>query len=271
MAENCNHDCSSCSANCSSREKTSFLEEQNMYSNVKKIIAVISGKGGVGKSLITSMLAVKAAKEGKKVAILDADITGPSIPKAFGIREKAMSDGTFMYPCESSLGIKVMSVNLLLENEKDPVVWRGPVIAGLVKQFYKDVVWGDIDEMYVDCPPGTGDVPLTVFQSLPIDKAVVVSAPQGLVSMIVEKAVNMAKLMDVKLGGIVENMSYFKCDNCGEKHYIFGKSDIDSIAKEFGIENVVKVPINPDFANNVDQGLIETLDFEELDDFVKNL
>lgn len=270
MSEECTHDCSSCSANCDSR-KTSFLENQNMYSNVKKVIAVVSGKGGVGKSFVTSMLAVNAAKQGKKVAILDADITGPSIPKIFGIRSKALSDGQFMYPAETALGIKIMSINLLLENDSDPVVWRGPVIAGTVKQFWTDVVWGDIDEMYIDCPPGTGDVPLTVFQSIPISGIVVVTTPQSLVSMVVGKAEKMANLMNVKLLGLVENMSYYVCPDCNSKHYIFGDSHIEETANKFGIENVLQLPIDPTIAKYCDDGTFETLDFDVASDFVSKL
>ena len=242
-----------------------------MYSNVKKVIAVVSGKGGVGKSFVTSMLAVKAAKQGKRVAVLDADITGPSIPKIFGIRSKAISDGQFIYPAETALGIKIMSINLLLENDTDPVVWRGPVIAGTVKQFWTDVVWGDIDEMYIDCPPGTGDVPLTIFQSIPISGIVVVTTPQSLVSMVVEKAEKMAKLMNVKILGLVENMSYYVCPDCNSKHYIFGDSHIEETAKAFDITNTLRVPVNPEVAKKCDEGLIETIEFPDADGFVSKL
>lgn len=242
-----------------------------MYSNVKKVIAVVSGKGGVGKSFVTSMLAVKAAKQGKRVAVLDADITGPSIPKIFGIRSKAISDGQFIYPAETALGIKIMSINLLLENDTDPVVWRGPVIAGTVKQFWTDVVWGDIDEMYIDCPPGTGDVPLTIFQSIPISGIVVVTTPQSLVSMVVEKAEKMAKLMNVKILGLVENMSYYVCPDCNSKHYIFGDSHIEETAKAFDITNTLRIPVNPEVAKKCDEGLIETIEFPDADEFVSKL
>ena len=221
MSENCSGSCSSCSSDCESRKGPQILRNAN-NGKVKKVIAVVSGKGGVGKSLVTSMLAVKANKEGKKAAILDADITGPSIPKSFGLTERVTcnEDGTVMYPETSKNGIKVMSLNLLMEKETDPVIWRGPVIAGVVKQFWEDVDWDETDCMFVDCPPGTGDVPLTVFQSMPIDGIIIVTSPQDLVSMIVEKAINMAKLMNIPVLGIVENMSYFKCPDCGNIHYI---------------------------------------------------
>ena len=264
MSENCNHDCSNCASKCS--EATDFRVKQNERSNIKKVIGVVSGKGGVGKSLVTSLLSVSSAKNGFSTAILDADITGPSIPKAFGITEKATCiDDKFLNPVISDFGVKIMSINLLLENDTDPVVWRGPVIAGVVKQFWQDVVWEDVDYMFVDMPPGTGDVPLTVFQSLPLDGIIIVTSPQELVSMIVEKAAKMANLMNVPILGIVENLSYFECPDCNTKHYIFGESKIDQIAKDFNINKVVKLPINPVFASLCDKGLIEQVDKKVLD------
>ncbi len=252
----CTHDCSSCSQNCSER-KESLVEAPNKNSNIKKVIGIVSGKGGVGKSLVTSLLASATAKSGKKAAILDADLTGPSIPKAFGISERATADEDGLIPAESIGGIKIMSLNLLLEDETDPVVWRGPVIAGTVKQFWTDVNWGDVDYMYVDMPPGTGDVPLTVFQSLPVDGIVIVTSPQELVSMIVEKAVKMARLMNIPILGIVENMSYYTCPDCGKKHSIFGESHIENTAKDFDIPAFAKLPIDPELARLVDQGNVE--------------
>ena len=267
MSEGCNHDCESCASkgSCSSADKTSFLAELNPLSSVKKVIGVVSGKGGVGKSLVTSMMSVLMARKGYNTAVLDADITGPSIPKLFGITEKADSDEVAIYPVKTKTGIQVMSVNLLLPNETDPVVWRGPVIAGAVKQFWTDVVWNDVDFMFVDMPPGTGDVPLTVFQSLPVDGIIVVTSPQELVSMIVEKAVKMAKLMNIPVLGLVENMSYFKCPDCGKEHYIYGESNIESIAAEYGISCIGKLPIDPKFAAASDKGMIELFECEALD------
>ena len=241
--------------------------KKNNYDGVKKVIAVVSGKGGVGKSLVTSMLSVKSRKSGYNTAILDADITGPSIPRSFGIKERAMTDesGSIIYPAITKTGIKMMSLNLLIENETDPVIWRGPVIANVVKQFWEDVLWEDVDFMFVDCPPGTGDVPLTIFQTLPVAGIVVVTSPQDLVSMIVEKAVNMAKMMKVPVLGIVENMSYFECTNCGQKHYIYGESHIDEIAKNLDIKNVAKLPIKQSVAALVDEGKAEDIDVSALD------
>lgn len=241
--------------------------------NVKKVIAVVSGKGGVGKSLVTSLLAVKARQSGLKTAILDADITGPSIPKSFGLSGKATcnEEGTIIYPPETRTGIKTMSLNYLLDNETDPVIWRGPVIASAVKQFWEEVAWEDTDCMFIDCPPGTGDVPLTVFQTLPVDGIVVVTSPQDLVSMIVEKAVNMAKMMDIPVIGIVENMSYFKCPDCGNIHYIYGKSNIDKVAEDMGIKNVAKMPIDPHVAEYIDAGRAEELDASALDTIFKDI
>ncbi len=258
MAENCTHDCSTCGENCADRSAPqSFLAEQNANSNVKKVIAVVSGKGGVGKSLVTSLMASEMRRRGHKTAILDADITGPSIPKSFGIKEKAHGTESSIFPVSSSTGVEIMSINLLLPNDSDPVVWRGPIIGGTVKQFWSDVEWGDVDYMFVDMPPGTGDVPLTVFQSLPVDGILVVTSPQELVGMIVEKAVKMANLMDVPVLGLVENMSYYECPDCGKKHQIFGESHIDELAAKYDISAVSKLPIDPELAKACDDGDIE--------------
>ncbi len=254
----CTHDCSTCSQSCSSRTAPQDLHEKlNELSSVKKVIAVVSGKGGVGKSLVTSAMAVELNRRGHKTAVLDADITGPSIPKAFGIKTRAKGSDMGIYPETTKTGIDIMSINLLLENTTDPVVWRGPVISGTVKQFWTDVIWKDVDYMFVDMPPGTGDVPLTVFQSIPLDGIIVVASPQELVSMIVAKAVKMAELMNVPILGLVENMSYFKCPDCGKEHKIFGDSHIDDIAKDYGTRVLAKVPIDPDLAKSVDTGTIE--------------
>lgn len=254
----CTHDCSSCGQNCTSRTEPQDLHEKlNELSSVKKVIAVVSGKGGVGKSLVTSAMAVELNRRGHKTAILDADITGPSIPKAFGITERAKGNEFGIIPETTKTGIDIMSVNLLLENSTDPVVWRGPVIAGTVKQFWSEVIWKDVDYMFVDMPPGTGDVPLTVFQSIPLDGIIVVASPQELVSMIVSKAVKMAELMNIPILGLVENMSYFKCPDCGKEHKIFGDSHIDEIAKEYGTRVLAKIPIDPDLAKSVDTGTVE--------------
>ncbi|MBE7081008.1 MAG: Mrp/NBP35 family ATP-binding protein [Clostridiales bacterium] len=263
----CSHNCSSCNKDCS--ERKDFKEKQNELSNIKKVIGIVSGKGGVGKSLVTSMLSVLTKRKGLKTAILDADITGPSIPKLFGLNKRAEAmDDKFLLPVISKSGIEVMSINLLLENENDPVVWRGPVIAGAVKQFWTDVVWNEVDYMFVDMPPGTGDVPLTVFQSLPVDGIVVVASPQELVSMIVGKAVKMANMMNIPVIALVENMSYFECPDCKKKIEIFGQSKVDKTASEFGIKNVAKLPINPEFATLADNGNIEEFTGEYLDNVV---
>ena len=263
----CSHNCSSCNKDCS--ERKDFKEKQNELSNIKKVIGIVSGKGGVGKSLVTSLLSVLTKRKGLKTAILDADITGPSIPKLFGLNKRAEAmDDKYLLPVISKTGIEVMSINLLLENENDPVVWRGPVIAGAVKQFWTDVVWGEVDYMFVDMPPGTGDVPLTVFQSLPVDGIVVVASPQELVSMIVAKAVKMANMMNIPVVALVENMSYFECPDCKKKIEIFGQSKVDKTASEFGIKNVAKLPINPEFASLADNGNIEEFKGEYLDNVV---
>lgn len=265
--ENCTHNCSTCGTNCPSRDKKSLLEPGNKMSNVKKVIAVVSGKGGVGKSMTTALLAINAARAGYKTAIIDADVTGPSIPKIFGQRPGTIEgDENGMFPATTALGIKTISVNLLLEDEKTPVVWRGPVIAGTVKQFWTDVCWGDVDMMFVDCPPGTGDVPLTVFQSLPIDGIVIVTSPQDLVSMIVSKAAKMADMMNIPVLGIVENMSYITCPDCGKKISIFGESHVEEIAAEFGYDVLDKMPIDPNLAALCDRGMLEMYEKDCLTD-----
>ena len=262
----CTHDCSSCGESCSERTQESFLESPHEMSSIKNVIAVVSGKGGVGKSMITSMLAVLANRKGLSTAILDADITGPSIPKAFGITQRAEGNEIGIFPVKTKKGIQIMSVNLLLSHDTDPVVWRGPVIAGTVKQFWTDVIWNDVDYMFVDMPPGTGDVPLTVFQSLPVAGVIVVASPQELVSMIVSKAVNMANLMNIPILGIVENMSYFECPDCGKRHFIYGESHLEEIAAKYGIENLARIPINPDLAKVCDSGLVELFEGDWLDE-----
>ena len=260
----CNHDCSSCSENCSERSAESFRKELNPQSSVKKVIAVVSGKGGVGKSLVTSLMASELQRRGYNCAILDADITGPSIPKSFGIHQHATATDEYIIPVRTHTGMQIMSINLILEDETSPVVWRGPVIAGAVTQFWTDVVWQDVDYMFVDMPPGTGDVPLTVFQSLPVDGIVIVTSPQDLVSMIVTKAVNMADMMNVPVLGIVENMSYFQCPDCGKKHFIFGESKVEKIAAEHGIEHIARLPIDPVIATMVDAGEVEAVGGEHI-------
>ncbi len=266
MSEECTHDCGSCGENCSERKmnKEDFLQKPHEMSHIKKVIAVVSGKGGVGKSLVTSLLSVNLKRKGIQTAILDADITGPSIPTAFGLTDKAYANEFGLLPVKSKSGIPVMSLNLLLDQTTAPVVWRGPIIAGTVTQFWTDVIWGDIDYLFVDMPPGTGDVPLTVFQSLPVDGIIIVSSPQELVGMIVEKAVNMASMMDVPVLALVENMSYFKCPDCGKEHHIFGDSHIDEIAKKHGINTVCRIPINPALAELTDKGQIEAADDDSL-------
>ena len=260
MAEGCTHDCSTCGQNCPSKNGGIPKDQPNKKSNVAHIIAVMSGKGGVGKSFVTSMMAVELRRLGYRVGILDADITGPSIPKAFGVRCEVDGDGEGnMLPPETRTGIKMLSVNLMLDDETHPVVWRGSLIAGTVRQFWTDAAWGDLDYLLIDCPPGTGDVPLTVFQSLPIDGCVIVSSPQDLVSMIVKKAANMADMMNIPVLGLVENMSYIKCPDCGKEIKIFGESHIDEIANEFGYDLLARVPIDPAVASAVDKGMVETV------------
>mgnify|MGYP001002650771 FL=1 len=252
----CTHDCSSCSQKCGEAHGPEIARPHE-GSHIKKVIAVVSGKGGVGKSLVTSLMAVNAQRRGFKAAVLDADITGPSIPKVFGINGRAQATENALFPCKSKGGVSVMSLNLLTDNETDPVIWRGPVIAGAVTQFWTDVIWGDVDYMFVDMPPGTGDVPLTVFQQLPIEGIIVVTSPQELVSMIVAKALNMARLMRIPVLGIVENMSYVKCPDCGKQIKVFGESHIDEIAAENGIEVLGKIPMIPEIAALCDAGNIE--------------
>ena len=252
----CNHDCSSCSLECSSREKPDLHFEANELSNVKKVIAVVSGKGGVGKTLTTALLAINARRDGKKVAIIDADVTGPSIPKAFGLHEMAKGTETTIFPVRTKTGIEAMSLNLLMEDPTAPVVWRGPVIAGLIKQFWTDVGYGDIDELYIDMPPGTGDVPLTIFQSYPVDGIIIVTSPQDLVDLIVSKAVNMANMMNIPVLGIVENMSSYVCPCCGETLHPFGQPSL-AVAKKYGIELTDSLPIDSKLATLVDNGEIE--------------
>ena len=266
----CTHDCSSCGADCASRNKPeSLLEAQNAFSNVKKVIAVVSGKGGVGKSLVTGLLSVLTKRNGHSTAILDADITGPSIPKMFGIHEKAMGTEDGILPVESRTGVKMMSVNLLLENDTDPVIWRGALIAGTVKQFWTDVLWGDVDYMFVDMPPGTGDVPLTVFQSLPVDGIIIVTSPQELVGMIVEKAAKMAKMMNIPVLGLVENMSWISCPDCGKKIFPFGESQTAKVALEEGIPLLAQLPIDPALARECDTGVIELFNEDWMDPVIR--
>lgn len=268
MSESCSHDCNSCGESCSSRtaEKTSFLEPLNPASSVKKVIGVVSGKGGVGKSLVTTLMAVKMNSRGHKTAVLDADITGPSIPMAFGIDGGVgMTPDGLMIPAVSATGIEVMSSNLLLDQDTDPVIWRGPVVAGAVKQFWNETLWQKVDYMFVDMPPGTGDVPLTVFQSLPVDGIIIVTSPQELVSMIVTKAVNMANKMNIPIIGLVENMSYLVCPDCGKKISVFGESHMDEISEKYGIPILAKLPITPRIAEFVDAGRVEYLEYDWMD------
>lgn len=265
----CTHDCDTCESKCS--DKSSMLEELNEFSKVKKVIGVVSGKGGVGKSMVTSMLAVLMQRRGYRTAILDADVTGPSIPKTFGITSKSTNSAMGLMPAVSSSGVKIMSINLLLEKDTEPVIWRGPVIAGVVKQFWTDVYWDEVDFMFVDMPPGTGDVPLTVFQSIPVDGIIVVTSPQDLVSMIVEKAVNMAKMMNVPILGIIENYSYFICPNCKEKHYIYGESSLERVAERYNLNVFANMPIDSTLAKVADEGLIESYNQEWCKQLAENL
>lgn len=273
MSENCNEACSSCSScseDCTERKEnpTDFSEKPHELSHIKKVIGIVSGKGGVGKSLVTSLLAVIMNRKGYNTAILDADVTGPSIPKAFGINQKATADENGLYPIKTKTGVNIMSTNLLLENDTDPVIWRGPIIAGTVKQFWTDVIWDDVDYMFIDMPPGTGDVPLTVFQSMKVDGIIIVTSPQELVSMIVSKAVNMAKMMNIPILGLVENMSYFKCPDCNKEYNIFGESHIKKIADMYDLKVLARLPINPKLAAACDEGLIELFDGDWLDSIV---
>lgn len=270
MSENCSGNCASCSSNCASRKKESFIEPTGEFNNIKHVVAVVSGKGGVGKSMVTSLLATLMSKKGYKVGILDADITGPSIPKSFGIMGNAMQNELGILPAESKGGIKIMSVNMLLKETDAPVVWRGPVIAGAVKQFWQDVVWGDLDYLFIDCPPGTGDVPLTVFQTIPLDGIVMVTSPQDLVSLIVKKAYNMAQMMNIDIIGLVENMSYVKCPDCGKEFSVFGGGS-ESVANELNIDLLGKLPIDVSLTQMVDNGCIEHFGEDYLDKAVAKL
>ncbi|MDD3350527.1 MAG: P-loop NTPase [Eubacteriales bacterium] len=264
MSETCNQSCSSCGEDCADR-KIDFSEKLHVMSDVKKVIGVVSGKGGVGKSLITSLLAVTMQRRGCQTAILDADITGPSIPKVFGLKEKAQGTDAGIFPVKSKTGIDIMSINLLLENDSDPVIFRGPIIAGTVKQFWSNVIWSGEDYMFVDMPPGTGDVALTVFQSIAVDGIIIVASPQELVSMIVTKAVKMANMMNIPIIGLVENMSYFKCPDNGKDYKIFGESHIDEIAAEYGLEVLARLPIDPKFSGMCDRGMIELFEGDWLE------
>ena len=257
----CTHDCSSCGESCASREPQSLLKAHHPEAHVGKVYGIVSGKGGVGKSMVTSQLAVAMRRRGYNVGIMDADITGPSIPRLFGVKGPATGDGESINPVSSRTGVEIMSINLLLDDPEAPVVWRGPVIAGAVKQFWQEVVW-DVDFLFVDMPPGTGDVPLTVFQTLPVDGIVIVSSPQELVGMIVGKAVNLAKSLEVPVVGLVENMAYFKCDDCGKEHHIFGEPQGAAVAEKYGIPAVATLPMDPSFARLVDEGKVEAYEVE---------
>ncbi len=265
----CTHDCSTCGEACASRTPQDLHEKPHELSKIGKVIAVVSGKGGVGKSLVTALTAVSVQRSGHTVGILDADITGPSVPKMFGIRQHAEGDEHGIYPVRSKLGTDLMSVNLLLENPEDPVIWRGPVIAGAVKQFWTDVIWGDDEYLFVDMPPGTGDVPLTVFQSIPVDGILIVTTPQELVSMIVEKAVRMAETMNIPILGLVENMSYAECPDCGKRIPVFGESHIDEIAAEHHLPVLGKIPMNPKLAGACDKGMVELFEGDWLEPAVR--
>ncbi len=269
----CNHDCSSCSSHCGQRnaDPQSFIAAPHAKSSIKNVIGVVSGKGGVGKSLVSALLACATRRRGLEAAILDADITGPSIPKAFGLTERIGGTEEGVVPAKTKTGITVTSINLLMEDPASPVIWRGPVIASAVKQFWTDVMWGDVDYMYVDMPPGTGDVPLTVFQTIPIKGIVVVATPQDLVSLIVEKAIKMAEMMNIPVLAIVENMSYYECPDCGKRHSIFGESKIEEVAQKYGIEKVFRLPIDPSLAASCDKGDVESLQtsgIEEAFDYI---
>ena len=265
MSTNCNHDCGSCGESCAERDPKSFLEKPHDMSRIGKVIGIVSGKGGVGKSMVTGLMSVLASRNGNKVGILDADITGPSIPRMFGVSGQLMGNAAGAYPNTSAGGIDVVSANLILDGEDTPVIWRGPVIAGVVKQFWNEVIW-DVDYMFVDMPPGTGDVPLTVFQSIPVDGIIVVTSPQELVGMIVGKAVNMAKMMNIPILGIVENMSYITCPDCGKKIQVFGESHVDEVAEKYGLKVLAKVPMDPQLAAKCDAGQIETFEGDFMDE-----
>ena len=271
--EGCTHDCGSCGQSCAQRQQgpQSFLEKPHQMSSIRKVIGVVSGKGGVGKSMVTSMLAVLLNRRGHTTAILDADVTGPSIPKAFGVREAAQGSEEGLWPAQTKTGIRVMSVNMLLETETTPVIWRGPVIAGMVKQFWTDVIWGDVDYLFVDMPPGTGDVPLTVFQSIPLDGIIVVTSPQELVSVIVEKAVRMAEMMNIPILGLVENMSYVVCPDCGREIKVFGESHLTEVAQRHDLPILARLPMDPALARVVDQGVVELFEGDWMDEAAERL
>lgn len=273
MSDTCSHVCSDCDAQCGERagNMADFRDKPHELSHIKKVIGIMSGKGGVGKSLVTSLLAVLLARKEYKTAILDADITGPSIPRAFGVHGMAEESALGLHPMKSKLGTSIMSINLLLKSDTDPVIWRGPVLAGAVKQFWTDVIWDEIDFMLIDLPPGTGDVPLTVFQSIPVDGVIVVTSPQELVSMIVEKAVNMAKQMNIPILGLVENMSYALCPDCGREISLFGESSLEQTARRFGISTYARIPLDPKLAAACDQGIIELFEGNWLDHLVDAL
>ena len=271
MSENCSHDCSSCSESCSSRENKSLIKKPHEFSDIKKVIAVVSGKGGVGKSMTCALLAAASQNGGKVTAVMDADITGPSIPRMFGVTEHATGSENGILPVVTDGGIQIMSMNVLLDNEAEPVVWRGSLISGTVMQFWTDVIWTGVDVMFIDMPPGTGDVPLTVVQSIPLDGIIVVTTPQDLVGMIVQKAVNMANMMNVPILGIVENMSYIKCPDCGRKISVFGESAVDALALEYGIPAVAKIPIDPELTKAADGGNIENFKNDYLSAFLNKI
>ena len=271
MSEECTHKCEGCEQDCADRKETDFREAPHELSQIKKVIGIVSGKGGVGKTLVTSLLAVMMQRSGYDTGILDADITGPSVPKTFGVYGRVAGSEMGIFPAKSKTGIGIMSVNLLLENDTDPVVWRGPIIAGTVKQFWTDVIWGDLDFLFVDMPPGTGDVPLTVFQSLPVDGIIIVTSPQELVSMIVGKAVKMAQMMNIPILGLVENMSYALCPDCGKKLHIFGESHIAETAQQYGISAMDSMPVNPELAALCDSGDIEACESNPLENLVEAL
>ena len=265
----CNHDCANCKSKCETPD--SLIEKTHSGSNIKKVIAVVSGKGGVGKSLVTGLLASRMTNLGYKCAVLDADVTGPSVPRMFGVKGTLMGDENGIIPSESVKGTKIISSNLMLKDETDPIIWRGPMIAGMVKQFWTDVIWGDVDYMFVDCPPGTGDVPLTVFQSIKVDGIIVVTSPQELVSMIVAKAVKMASMMNVPIIGLVENMSYVKCPDCGKAIDVFGSSKVNEFALSYGLKVLAKLPIDPTIAKAVDKGLIENIEVDYVDEAIETI
>ena len=271
MSESCTHDCSTCGSSCEHVDAKDLIAPLNKYSSISHVYAVMSGKGGVGKSSVTVSLAAAMAKKGFRVGVMDADVTGPSIPMAFGMDGRAVGDGESIFPEITAGGIKVISLNLLLENKADPVIWRGSLISGVIKQFWTDVRWGELDYLFIDMPPGTGDVPLTVFQSIPVDGIVVVTSPQELVGMIVEKAVKMAGLMNVPIVGIVENLSYFECPDCGKKHFLFGESHLEEVAEKNSIPETARIPINPKLSAAVDAGLIELYEGPWLDKLTESL